>query len=198
MKRLALLEALEERWKGCTSCGLHVARTRVVHWRGNPSAPLMLIGEAPGADEDKAGLPFVGQAGQMLDTLLERAGLNPSEQVFIANMVGCRPPGNRPPERPELSACAPRLQYLLKVVKPNVLVLLGATAAKLAGIASTVTAHRGEVTSVDMLCYDGEVRDWPAIVTFHPSYILRTGGEKGENFGKLLKDLQKAKRLAWP
>jgi uracil-DNA glycosylase family 4 len=192
--RLRLLDEVERQWRSCRRCDLAKYRQRVVTWRGNPDAPLFIIGEGPGADEDEQGLPFVGASGRLLDKLLERASLGPND-VFISNMVGCRPPGNRTPEREELKACAPRLQQLLRIIRPKTLLLLGATAARLAGVTS-VLAHRGSKTEVDVLCYDGEVRSWDAVVTWHPAFLIRSGGQSGDRFAESLADIQQAWKLS--
>lgn len=192
--KLKLLDVHERAWSDCQKCDLSASRRKVVTWRGDPGAKLFIIGEGPGADEDEQGLPFVGPAGRLVDELLKRAELQPSD-VFIANMVGCRPPGNRMPDRDELKACAPRLQQMLRIVRPRALLLLGGTAARLAGI-TAVMSHRGSASQVDILCYDGEVRSWPAIATLHPAYVLRTGGTRGETFQAVLSDVQAAWKLA--
>lgn len=192
--RLRMLDEVERQWRSCQRCALAEHRQRVVTWRGNADAPLFIIGEAPGADEDEQGLPFVGTSGRLLDKLLERASLTPND-VFIGNMIGCRPMGNRTPERDELKACAPRLQMMLRIVRPRVLLLLGATAAKLAGVTS-VLAHRGSKTEVDVLCYDGKVRSWDAVVTWHPAFLTRSGGQHGDRFAESLADVQQAWKLA--
>lgn len=191
MKRIQLLEAVATEWAGCRKCPLHEGRTRMVHWRGNPSARLALIGEAPGKDEDRRGLPFVGASGQLLDAALERAGLSSSEDVFIVNTVACRPPGNRMPERSEVRACSPRLQSLLASVRPSVLLLLGAVAARLAGI-NGVKAFLGASLSVEFI--ESEAI-YPARVTFHPSYVIRTGGKGSDSYYQLVSDIRKAHRM---
>lgn len=185
------LDSLESEWRDCEGCPLAQQRRHVVQWRGNPQASLCVIGEAPGEAEDQAGLPFVGRSGQLLDDLLREADLDPSEDVFVINTVACRPPGNRAPEREEVKACSPRFQALLKYSSPRCLLLLGATAARLAGIRS-ITASRGDRTSVEMYCYDGEIREWPAIATFHPSYLLRSGSPRSLR-EQVVGDI----RLAW-
>lgn len=167
------LTILDEAWSGCTACRLNVGRNQVVGWRGNPTAPLVLVGEAPGEEEDRMGRPFVGPAGRLLDSLLQAAGLDPNEHVFITNLVGCRPPGNRKPEADEAKACRPRLEGMLEIVRPRVLVLLGSTAAqRMAGCAS-ITAWRGQLTQVETWKLIPGVETFPAIPTFHPSYLLR-------------------------
>ena len=140
-------------------------RDRVVISRGAATAPLMLIGEAPGAREDTLGQPFVGRSGQLLDRLLLEVGLNPESDLYICNAVKCRPPQNRRPKRAELTACRPWLDRQIDQVNPSVIVLLGATAVEsLLGIKGGMTQLRGQ-----WLSWDG--RDVMPI--FHPSYLLR-------------------------
>ena len=188
------LDALEATWRDCDGCQLCHQRRHVVQWRGNPQARLCLIGEAPGEAEDAQGLPFVGRSGQLLDELLREAGLDPAEDVFVINTVACRPPGNRAPEREEIKACSSRFQALLKYSEPGCLLLLGATAARLAGIRS-ITASRGERTTVELFCYDEEIREWPALATFHPAYLLRSGAT-GPLRGKVVGDIRAAEEIA--
>lgn len=191
---LIRLEALEDYWFDCQSCELGKTRKRLVMWRGSPNAKLFLIGEGPGADEDEKGFPFVGAAGRKLDDMLREAQLDPSEDVFITNMVGCRPPNNRVPERSEIKACSGRLQGLLHIVDPKVIVLLGGTAASLAGI-KTISKWRGEQVDVDVLMWNGETKSWPSIPTYHPSYLLRTGNN-AKIRQQIVGDLKLAKKVA--
>lgn len=192
--KLPLLDQVERAWDGCQKCDLSAHRRQIVHWRGDPDAKLFIIGEGPGADEDAEGLPFAGASGRLVDELLKRAGIQPSG-VFIANMVGCRLPGLRAPDRDELKACAPRLQQMLRIVSPRVLLLFGPTAATLA-YATTVGPVRGSMRPVDVLCYDGKVRSWPAFVTWSPPFLVRNGGANGERFQESLCDVQDAWKLA--
>ena len=149
----------------CTGCDLALTRERVVISRGAATAPLMLIGEAPGAREDALGQPFVGRSGQLLDRLLLEVGLNPESDLYICNAVKCRPPQNRRPKRAELTACRPWLDRQIDQVNPRVIVLLGATAVEsLLGIKGGMTQLRGQWLSWDS-------RDVMPI--FHPSYLLR-------------------------
>ena len=149
----------------CTACDLALTRERVVISRGAATAPLMLIGEAPGVREDALGQPFVGRSGQLLDRLLLEVGLNPESDLYICNAVKCRPPQNRRPKRAELTACRPWLDRQVDQVNPRVIVLLGATAVEsLLGIKGGMTQLRGQ-----WLSWDG--RDVMPI--FHPSYLLR-------------------------
>lgn len=193
MIRLRMLDKLEEQWKGCERCDLSRSRARIVHWRGRPDAPLFVIGDAPGPAEDDEGLPFVGAHGHMLDLILKQAGLG-NEHVFMSNVVGCLPPGGRAPEREEVRACASRLQVMLRIVRPRVLLLLGSGAAKLAGVQS-VAVSRGQVTSVDVRCYDGEIRSWPAVVTWSPALVMRAGGQGSKPFQESLSDVLTAWKL---
>lgn len=124
---------------------------------------------------------------------MAKSGLDPAESVFILNLVACRPPGNRVPDREEIGSCAPRFQSLLRIAEPKALLLLGATAARLAGV-QAITLGRGMETSVEILCYDRQVRSWPAVATYHPSYLLRVGGANQR--AEVLADIGKAWRLA--
>lgn len=188
------LDALGRLWEACDSCALGATRIKLAMWRGSPTAGVFMIGEAPGVDEDASGVPFVGRAGRKLDDLIREAAMDPAEDVFIANMVACRPPNNRKPEREETSACAPRLQAMLKAVAPKVLVLLGSTAARLAGI-KQITPWRGQLVEVEMLLWNGSVAEWHAVPTFHPSYLLRSGNSPKIR-GQMVSDLKLAKRIA--
>jgi uracil-DNA glycosylase family 4 len=185
LDKMRLVDRLVQVWGNCEKCRLHERRNAIVHWRGNPSAHLLLIGEAPGVDEDREGRPFVGRAGRLLDELLVLARLDPCEDVIITNMVACRPPGNRVPQRDELKACRPRLSLFIRIVNPRLIVLLGATAAKLAGVHS-VFGHRGSKCEVEL-----DDITIPAIPTFHPSFLLRTNNVEHKN--NLVHDL----KLAW-
>lgn len=175
-------------WATCTSCDLSHGRMRVVSHRGSALARMMVIGEAPGEQEDLRGLPFVGPAGKMLNEMLAEAGLDPKRDVFVANMVGCRPPANRVPKREELKACRPRIFGLIEAVDPEVLLLCGATAAKLAAVTS-VGPWRGHPLEV-------ESADWtyPAVVTYHPSFLLRQGNSPNVR-SKIVSDIKTALAL---
>lgn len=193
---LDLLSRVEKKCAGCTRCSLHRNRNKIVHWRGSPTADIALIGEAPGANEDKTGSPFVGIAGRELDSWLERSGINRIEDVFICNTVACRPPSNRNPTREEMSACKPRLVSMMKIVNPKVIVLLGLVPAKMVNV-SVLKDWRGE--ELDLLVMDSrsEVCSWPAICTYHPAYILRLSvGDKKKFSDMAIEDLKMAKRLS--
>jgi len=168
----------------CTLCRLSQTRTRTVFARGDPAAALMFIGEGPGAEEDRQGLPFVGRSGQLLDRLIgEELGLDPS-QVQVTNVVRCRPPGNRDPQDDEVKACTPYLERQLDLVRPAVVVTLGNFAARfMLGRAEGVSRLRGRT-------YD--CRGAALVPTFHPSYVLRNGG--GDALVQMRADFARAKQ----
>jgi DNA polymerase len=162
----------------CTRCKLHKGRNKIVFGDGNPKAELVFIGEGPGADEDAQGLPFVGRAGKLLTQMIEAMGL-PRRDVYICNVVKCRPPENRAPEPDEVSTCSPYLLRQIDVIKPKVVVCLGAVAAK-----TLLETARG------ISQFRGEWLDWRGhklMATYHPAYLLRNPNAKGE----VWKDLQK-------
>ncbi len=164
-ERVARLTVLAATVASCTKCELHATRTQTVFARGNPDAELVFIGEGPGADEDAQGLPFVGKAGQLLDKMIAAMGLSERE-VYICNIVKCRPPGNRTPEPREMTACMPYLSEQLGVIQPKVLVALGSTALRgLFGQTDGITKARG-----NFRLYQGAI---PVMPTFHPAYVLR-------------------------
>lgn len=185
------LQHLAMSWKSCADCALSTTRTNVVFYRGNPEAKFLVMGEAPGRDEDEEGKPFIGQAGKVLDRLLSISGLDPVKDVFVMNVVGCRPPNNRPPKREEILACCSRTSYMIELVNPNVVLLLGATAAKLANITS-IGPWRGKPTEIEEGC--GLVRPYKAVVTYHPSFYLRQGKSKNVE-RKILSDIKVAKAI---
>ena len=195
VNRLEVLSRLESEYTGCRRCPLHASRNKLVHWRGSPDARLFIIGEAPGADEDAAGVPFVGPAGRKLDEALEMAGVDRSEQVFIANVVACRPPGSRNPARGEIRECAPRLHSMLELVKPKVVVLMGSVASKMAGVV-LFNSWRGAVTEMELVVASGKIRRWTAICTWHPAYILRSGVDEPAMTRTFASDIRKAHNMA--
>jgi DNA polymerase len=183
----AALKLIREDLGDCTRCKLHKqGRKQIVFGVGNPRAELMFVGEGPGADEDTQGEPFVGRAGQLLNNMIKAMGLR-REDVYIANIVKCRPPGNRQPERDECETCSPFLMRQIATVKPKAMVALGATAAKnLLAINAPMSELRGR-------WYDfkpaGSDPSWPGArlaVTYHPAFLLRDPRQKGETW----KDLQ--------
>ena len=164
------LEVLAEEASACTNCKLATAgRTKVVFGMGDPDADLMFIGEGPGAEEDKQGLPFVGRSGQLLDRVLfEELGIT-RDSVYIQNVVMCRPPGNRDPEPDEIAACNPWLEKKIELIRPKVIVTLGNFATKL------LLETKEGITKVRGKAYP--FRTGVLIPTFHPAAVLRGGGE---------------------
>ena len=167
----------------CTRCSLSETRTQTVFARGNPDAALCFIGEAPGADEDAQGLPFVGRAGQLLDRMIAAMGLSPEQDVYVCNILKCRPPGNRRPEPAEMATCIPYLHEQLALVKPRVIVAMGNTAvAALLDTKLGITKLRGQFK-----LYRGHTLVMP---TYHPSYLLRPSPQQTEAKRQAWQDLQ--------
>jgi uracil-DNA glycosylase len=173
----AALKAIREDIGDCTRCALHKGRSKIVFGVGNINADIMFVGEGPGADEDAQGEPFVGRAGQLLNNMISAMGIK-REDVYIANVVKCRPPGNRAPEKDEAETCSPFLMRQIDVVNPKVIVALGATAAK------NLLAMNDSMANLRGRWYD--FRGTKLIVTFHPAYLLRDPRQKKETW----KDLQ--------
>ncbi len=171
----ALLQIREE-IGDCTRCKLSVGRNKIVFGDGDPKARLMFVGEGPGADEDASGLPFVGRGGQLLNNMINAMGLQ-REQVYIANIVKCRPPSNRVPEPDEAHTCIPFLEQQIAAVGPEVIVALGSTAATyLLGVKSALGALRGRIHAS---------RGAKLIVTYHPAFLLRDPRQKKEAWADL-------------
>ena len=192
--RMKTLEKLEATYADCDRCELSKGRTQLVHWRGSPKAKLLLIGEAPGAKEDEKGVPFVGAAGRLLDGLLIKASLKPSQDVFIINTVACRPLGNRAPTFDEHRACRKRTAFLIDIVRPKAIMLFGATAAKRMAGVGPITAWRGSFTELETWTVTGGTRVYPAMPTFHPSYLMRKGRDP-EIQALMISDIQEAWRV---
>ena len=174
-------DALRDAVAGCHRCPLHANRTQAVFGIGDPQASLMIIGEAPGAEEDRQGEPFVGRAGQLLTAMLAAIGLR-REQVYIANIVKCRPPGNRDPHSEEAACCQPYLHRQIELIGPRLILSVGRVSAhNLLGTEEAVGRLRGRTHRFD----PGDI---PLIVTYHPAYLLRRPQEKA----KAWQDLQAA------
>src|SRR5437660_10554117 len=171
------LKLIREDIGDCTRCRLHKGRTNLVFGVGNVNADLMFVGEGPGADEDAQGEPFVGRAGQLLNNMIVAMGIK-REDVYIANVVKCRPPGNRTPEKDECDTCSPFLLRQIDVIKPKVIVALGAVAAK------TLLAVNDSMSNLRGRWYD--FKGSRLAVTYHPAYLLRDPRQKKEAW----KDLQ--------
>ena len=175
-------QQLEQAVSSCTKCELHTSRTQTVFGVGNKSADLLIIGEAPGRDEDLQGEPFVGRAGQLLNAMLAAIGFQ-REQVYIANILKCRPPNNRDPKPEEVGACNTWLQQQIELIQPDVILALGRIAAhKLLNTDQSLGALRGKQHN-----YAGI----PLIVSYHPAYLLRKPVEKRKSW----QDLKRIKLL---
>jgi uracil-DNA glycosylase len=187
---VAALKLIREDLGDCTRCKLHQqGRKQIVFGIGNPRAELMFVGEGPGADEDTQGKPFVGRAGQLLNNMIKAMGIR-REDVYIANIVKCRPPGNRTPERDECETCSPFLMRQIAVIKPKVVVALGAVAAKnLLAMNAPMSELRGrfyDFTPSGARSSDPSWQGTKLAVTYHPAFLLRDPRQKGEAW----KDLQ--------
>jgi DNA polymerase len=180
-------DALASAVAACRACPLHAGRTQTVFGVGDRNADWMFVGEAPGAEEDRQGEPFVGRAGQLLNSILFALGMG-RERVFIANILKCRPPGNRDPLPEEARCCRPFLDRQIALVAPKVMVALGRIAAQqLLGTDTPIGRLRGRLHH-----YDLAGRRIPLVVTYHPAYLLRSPLEKA----KVWTDLQLARRAA--
>ena len=187
---VAALKLIREDLGDCTRCKLHQqGRKQIVFGVGNPRADLMFVGEGPGADEDARGEPFVGRAGQLLNNMIRAMGLR-REEVYIANVVKCRPPGNRTPERDECDTCSPFLMRQIAAIKPKVIVALGAVSAKnLLAINAAMSELRGRFYDFMPAGARSSDPSWEGAklaVTYHPAFLLRDPRQKGEAW----KDLQ--------
>ena len=177
---LAELEAAVRAFEGCT---LKRPATNTVFADGNPAAPVMIVGEAPGGDEDRVGRPFVGRAGQLLDRMLAAIGIDRTG-AYITNVLFWRPPGNRKPTPDEIASCVPFLWRHIALVHPKVVVMAGGTSAStLLGRAEGITRLRGRWFD---LAVPGLAQPVPALATYHPSFLLRTPARKGESWADLL------------
>jgi uracil-DNA glycosylase family 4 len=175
--------ALRDTVAACTRCKLHESRTQTVFGVGNPNADWMIIGEAPGAEEDRRGEPFVGRAGKLLDEMLQAAGQG-RESVFIANILKCRPPNNRDPEPAESAECRRYLERQIELVQPKIILAVGRIAAHLLLETDTPVGRlRGTTHYLDKT---------PLIVTYHPAYLLRSPSQKRKSWD----DLCLARRVA--
>ena len=171
-------DALRDAVRECTACGLCRQRKQAVFGVGAESATWLFIGEGPGADEDELGEPFVGQAGKLLDSMLAAIGIKRGREVYIANAVKCRPPGNRTPSAEEAATCAPFLDRQIELVKPKIIVALGKTAAaRLLNTEASLGSLRGKAHA-----YKGT----PLVVTYHPAYLLRSLPEKAKAWEDLV------------
>lgn len=187
------LDSLKIKCKNCASCELHKTRNNIVFADGNSeTAKIVLIGEAPGENEDLQGIPFVGRAGKLLNQFLENAGISREKDLYIINTVKCRPPKNRVPTNQEKEACRDILLSQIEIINPKIILLCGATALKSFLTTKTpISKLRGEIFEIEI---NGKI--YKAMPIFHPSYLLRNHSiEPVSPRGLMLKDLKKAKEL---
>lgn len=191
--RTEVLEKLKKRCGLCKSCELHKTRNNIVFADGNPkTASIVLIGEAPGENEDLQGIPFVGRAGKLLNEFLEKAGLSREKDLYIINTVKCRPPKNRVPTDKEKAACQDFLLSQIETVNPKVILLCGATALKsFIKEKIPISKIRGQIFEIKI-----RGKKYPAMPVFHPSYLLRNHSlEENSPRDLMLKDLKKIETL---
>jgi len=170
--------ALKAAVHACTACALHQSRTQTVFGVGDEDADWLLVGEAPGAEEDQQGEPFVGQAGKLLDAMLYAIGLTRGTNVYIANVLKCRPPGNRNPDAAEVAQCSPHLARQVELIQPRLILAMGRFAVQtLLSTDASISSLRGKVHAY---------RGVPLIVTYHPAYLLRTLPDKAKAWQDLL------------
>ncbi len=181
------LSELSQHCRDCQRCQLAQTRQHVVISRGNPNAKIMIIGEAPGQNEDETGLPFVGRAGQLLDKILDSVKFNREEDIYICNIIKCRPPNNRVPTPEEINACRPYLLEQIRLVNPQIILFAGATAVRgLTGDKRGITKIRGT-----WMEWEGRL----CMAVFHPSYLLRNPSrEKGTPKWLMWQDIQEIRR----
>ena len=180
---LASLEGLRNHLGDCRRCVLHTGRTTLVFGEGDPNARLVFIGEGPGRDEDLAGRPFVGKSGQLLTKIIESGMGLTRDQVYICNVVKCRPPNNRDPEEDEVRTCLPFLIQQIRIIHPEVICVLGRVAAQaLFGKGFRITADRGQWRVFEEI---------PTITTFHPAYLLRNPAAKRETWEDIKQVMRK-------
>ncbi len=180
--RVRTLETIDNtRVKPCIRCGLCKTRTKTVFGQGSPAARIVFVGEAPGADEDRTGLAFVGRAGELLTAMIEKGMGLKRDDVFICNVLKCRPPDNRTPASDEIAACSPYLFEQLQIIQPDVIVALGGPAAQtLLNTRDGITRLRGRFHDFFISGSSMIGEPTPLMPTFHPAYLLRSPGEKGK------------------
>lgn len=185
------MEELKNRILNCKACDLHKTRNKAIWGEGNPNAEILLIGEAPGADEDRTGRPFVGKSGQLLDKIIAACGFNREEHVFLSNIIRCRPPGNRVPTENEVNACIPFLYEQIELVDPKIIIPLGATALK--------RLFKNDQLKITRL--RGSWMEWEnrlVMPVFHPSALLRNPALKRPTWEDYKKVVFKYRELVNP
>lgn len=193
MKKSNLLLDLNNKCKNCASCELHETRNNIVFADGNPeTAKIVLVGEAPGENEDSQGIPFVGRAGKLLDEFLKKTDVSREKDLYIINTVKCRPPKNRVPTDKEKEACRDILLSQIEIINPKIILLCGATALKsFIKTKETISKIRGKIFDIEI---NGKI--YQAMPVFHPSYLLRNHSlEPSTPRSLMLKDLKKVKDL---
>ncbi|MDD2401946.1 MAG: uracil-DNA glycosylase [Clostridia bacterium] len=187
MTKTEEIKKLQQIVEDCDKCTLRKGCQKVVFGAGNPEAKIMLIGEGPGAEEDKTGMPFVGRAGQLLDKILEACGFNRKDHIYIANIVKCRPPKNRVPSPEERAACLPYLKEQINIIEPKIIILLGATALQgLIDPQAKITKMRGDWIKFQNIC---------TMPTYHPAALLRNPRLKAPAWEDYKKVVQKYREL---
>lgn len=182
------LDIIREDAKSCMACLLHKTKTNIVFSRGSEDAKIFIVGEAPGETEDLEGKPFLGKSGKLLDATLASYGLDLEKDIYIANVIKCRPPENRKPDASEVNKCSKFLTEQLNLVNPKVIIALGATAAKFfTPYSSSIGAMRGTTIEYKFSYHKPRV-----FITYHPSFILRSGGTLSENFKMFSDDIKQA------
>lgn len=183
-----MLQVLAEQVANCTQCGLHATRTQTVFSRGNPEASICMVAEAPGAQEDLSGSPLIGMSGQLLDKAIQSLGYDPATDIYVCNIIKCRPPLNRRPLSEEIQACYPHIEQQLSLIKARVLITLGATAT-----------HAITDQTKGMMQLRGQVftyKDKRVLACVHPSWVLRQGGETSDAYNQFRDDIKLAFELA--
>jgi len=187
---MEIFESLKNEVLHCTKCDLAITRSHVIFGEGNPNAGILIIGEAPGRDEDLQGRPFVGKSGQLLDKILAACGFTRDEHVFISNIVKCRPPDNRVPTPQEAATCMPWLLKQIELINPKIIILLGATALKcMAGPDYRITRERGNWLNL---------QNRPAMPVYHPAALLRDPSLKRDTWEDFKKIVFKYREMVNP
>lgn len=182
------LKVLSDATTACTKCELHATRTQAVFARGNPEAKLIIVAEAPGQDEDIQGYPLVGRSGQLLDKAIKELGRNPQTDVYVCNIIKCRPPNNRKPTSKEIQSCYPYIESQIDLLPAPIIITLGTVATQsITDKAKPITLLRGQ---------QFPFKKKTVIGAWHPSYVLRNGGEKSEQYQQFKSDLKLAFELS--
>ena len=186
------LDDLKEMMERFDGCSLKFSANSTVFGNGNPRAELMIVGEAPGADEDRAGEPFVGRSGRLLNKMLKAIGLE-RDDCFVSNILPWRPPGNRPPTDAEVAVCLPFIERQIEMVNPKIILMLGNSAANaLLNMTESISHLRGHFIAYNI----GENKSFPSLATFHPAYLLRSPGQKAKAWNDFLRLKEELEKLS--